>query len=494
MNIINLLLSNIRDRMAGNRAEFEDYLKSGNIGKAKDLMTCNNKVALETLKEYVTDTHKINYRPDKIVSKKSGEKSLETTWKLPVAYQVYINEIALVFLYGRPVKWQQLSEGTDNAFSKYLDVIKESHFDARIREAKRIAGAETESALLFRVYKDDDGPNMQIFTLAASKGHEIYVKWDEYEQITAVGWGRYVKESGDNIVYHFDVFTPDTIYRCAKRTMGWDVAPEVNLIGKIPVILFQQEKEWVGAEQMINRMEHIVSRTADTNDYYADPTLLVAADVVKNMPDKKEAAKVLVTSDADGVNNAARFLTWDSAPQSKKDEMEWLHKMILQTSFTPEISLDTMKSVSQLSAKALRTVMMLAVIKANRRKEKHDELLDRTASLLTAIIGNVLDVSLSSECANLSIGHEYQEPFGDDITDTLEQIIKSVDAGIMSTESALEQNPLVKDIANEKQRLAEEKEASRRTQLDIFGAGTAYDGGENKKEEGEDKKEEGEDK
>ena len=128
-----------------------------------------------------------------------------------------------------------------------------------------------------------------------------------------------------------------------------------------------------------------------------------------------------------------------------------------------------MQSISQLSAKALRTVMMLADIKASKHKEVHDELLDRTASLLTSIIGNVLDTSLHAQCEQLVIGHEFQEPFGEDIADDLNNISKAVDAGILSTEGAIELNPLPIDKQREKERLAEEAEERQRTQASIFG-------------------------
>lgn len=163
------------------------------------------------------------------------------------------------------------------------------------------------------------------------------------------------------------------------------------------------------------------------------------------------------------------YVTWDSAPESKKDEIEWLQNQILTNSFTPHITLDTLKSLSTLSAKALRTVMMLADIKAAKRKEKHDELLDRTASLVLAIIGNVLDVSLHAQCETASIGHEFQEPFGEDVSDDLKDIAQALDAGILSTETAVEMNPLVKDVTREMERLKAEQEERQQQQLSIFG-------------------------
>lgn len=463
---------NYINALVGRNQEFEQLLAAKDISAVKEKMQDRMEMVMQALKEYNVATHNVMYRPDKEITNKKGQIiRREPVWKLPIPYPTYINEISLVFLYGQPVKWLQQSDGTDRAFDKFQEVIKRTRFDSKIRQCKRLAGAETESAMLFRVFKDEEGnPDVQIRILARSKGDEIYTRFDQFENLLSVAWGYYAKEEHDEVVYHFDIFTPKVIYHCARRkTVGWEVQAETNFIGKIPVILFQQDKEWAGVEQLIEREEMIASRTADTNDYFADPIAIMASDLIKNMPEKKEAAKLLVTNDKDGVDKAARYLTWDNAPQSKKDEVEWLQTHILRDTFTPNITLDTLKSISQLSGKALRTVMMLADIKASKHKEKHDELLDRTASLITAIIGNVLDVSLRSECDNLVVTHEFQEPFGKDIAEDIKNIITCVDGEILSAESAIERNPLVKDITLEKERLAQEKGARQQMQQSIFG-------------------------
>lgn len=489
------LLTNSLNRALGRKQDFYELLASHDIRSVKSSMQTREELILKAMKEYDTTEHQVNNREPKIITDKKGNiiKRVDR-WKLPVPYQVYINEVALVFLYGRPVKWMQMSDHTDNAFAKFQDVLKKTRFDSKIRQCKRLAGAETQSAMLFRVFKDDDGnPDLQIRVLAKSKGDEIYVKRDQYENIISMAWGYYVSEKG-KAVYHFDVFTPDVIYRCTQRALGWDVVNEINFIGKIPIILFEQDKEWKGVENLINREEWIASRTADTNDYFADPIAVMNADVIKNLPDKAEEAKTLFAKGEQNVDKALKYVTWDNAPQSKKDELEWLQQQILSKTFTPNITLDTLKSISQLSAKALRTVMMLADIKAARHKEVHDELLDRTASLLVAIIGNVLDISLSEECKKLQIMHEFQEPFGDDIAEDLNDIIRAVEGGILSTESAIELNPFVKDVSRERDRILQEKKEAAKLQQSLFadamgaGAQSYTDGDDNDDKDPEDPK------
>ena len=464
------LFRNYLNAVIGRDQEFEKLIKAKDISAAIDQMSNRRELVMDAIKDYDTFSHEIMKREDKIITDKQGKfLRKEAVWKLPVPYPVYINEISLVFLYGRPVKWSQLSEGTEEAFNKFMDVIRHTRFDGKIRQCKRIAGAETESAMLFRVFKDKGGkPDVQIRVLAKSKGDDIYVRWDQYENIISIGWGYYVKVNG-TVEYHFDIYTPNVIYHCVRGNLGWDVTEEENLIGKIPIILFQQKKEWAGVEPLIHREEYIASRSADTNDYFADPIAIMDAEVVKNLPEKKDANKLLITKGQDGVDKAAKYLTWDNAPQSKKDEIEWLQDQIYSKTFTPKISLDTMKNISQLSAMALRTVMLLADIKASKHKEIHDELLDRTASLITAIIGNVLDLSLKSQCAKLQIGHEFQEPFGEDITESIANIVKMYDAGLLSTEGGVELNPLVKDHAKEMQRLKKEQEERQKANEDLFG-------------------------
>lgn len=472
MELFNLI-SNYINSVVGRKQEFDELLASRDISRIKEQMVSRAPKIAAAIREYEIASHKVMFRPDKIITDKNGKmRDKKPVWKLPIPYPKYINELALVFMYGRPVKWTQTSESTDKAFERFQDVLKRIRFNAKIRQCKRIAGKESESAMLFRVFRDDDGnPDVQIRVLAKSKGDELFVRWDQYENIISIAWGYNVREANDRVVYHFDIFTPDVIYRCTKQSLGWEVVPETNFIGKIPIILFQQEVEWDGVQHLIDREEYILSRTADTNDYFADPIAVYNADVIKNLPDKDTPNKSLFAKGEKGVQQAMQYVTWDTAPQSKREELEMLQMHILSKSFTPNITLDTLKQISQLSAKALRTVMMLADIKASKHKESHDELLDRTASVIKAIIGNVLDVSLKTECDALEVEHVWQEPFGDDIAAALQNLSTAVDTGILSNETAIERNPLVSDVALEKKRIAKEKAEAVKQQQSLFASG-----------------------
>ena len=467
------MFTNYLNAVVGRNQEFYELIKAKDISRVKSLFQSREELTAEAMSEYDTRMHEINKRKDKIVRNKLGQrKGIIKRWKLPLNYPQYINEISVVFIYGRPVKWTLQGDNGDKAFEAFKDVIKRTRFDSKVRQCKRLAGAETQSAMLFRVFRNNDGkPDVQIRVLARSKGDEIYSRWDIYENLVSFAWGYYVKEDSTHTVYHFDIFTPEVIYRCKQTMTGWEVTPEENLIGKIPVILFQQEKEWTGVEPLIEREEYIGSRTADTNDYFSDPMFLIHEDIIKNMPEKGDENKTLRIrgNNVDDVSKYAKYLTWDSAPDSKQKEVEWLQKHILSKTFTPNIDFDNMKGLSNVSGKALKQMMLLADIKASRHKESHDELLDRTSNLILAIIGNVLQIALKSECENTAIAHEFQEPFGEDIKEVIENIAKAKDAEMLSTEGAVELNPIIKDHALEMKRLQKEQEQSAQRQRDLFG-------------------------
>lgn len=463
--------------------KFEELLKAKDIGRAILQMTNTSGKAEKALKVYETMQHEVMSRPDKAIFGKrdevTGKRSFlrfDKRWKIPIPYPVYINEISLVFLYGRPLKWKQTSEGTDRAFSAYLDVLKSTRFNAKIREAKRLAGAEGVSAMLFHTFQNDEGKaDVLIKVLAKSLGDDIYYRKDQFDRLIDFARGYCLQEAGGEIKYYVDIYTKQIFYHCKRSSMGWDVEEEVNITGKLPLILFEQEPECAGVEPMINRKEWTLSRTADVNDRFSDPALVADASIVNSLPEQGETSKLFILKpNGDGTKKPEiKYLTWDNAPDSKKLESDELDEKILRFSFTPKIDFDATKGLSQISAKALKQLMLLADIKASKHKEKHDEYADRIVNVIKAIIGNVLDISLKEECSRLVVEHEFQEPFGEDIEASINNLVKMFNAGGMSLETLIEKNPLIEDSEAEKARIAKEHEADlqeekERNRQDVF--------------------------
>lgn len=465
------VISNEVKAALGYKQGFDDLVAANDISRAIALMEDRGIKAVSALKEYQVDKHKINDRKDKPVFDKKGNLiRIQKRWRLPIPYQEYINEIALIFLYGKPVKWMQQSKGTDDAFQKYGDFLSNVHFDARIRECKRIAGAETVSVMLFHLFQKEGRPDALIKVLAKSQGDEIRTIFDQYRRLQALGWGYYLTEAGGQVVYHFDIYTAETIHYCKRGKTGWERRSITNPVGKIPAIVFEQPREWENVQPLIEREEFMTSVNADVNDRFANPAMVASAEVINQLPKAEEEAKLFILKD----KGEMRYLTWDQASESKKLELERLEKHILSKSFTPDIDFDNMKGLSNISARALRQMLVLASIKAERHKEKHDDYLKRLGNLTRTILGNVMDYAHKAEYERLIVRHEYQEPFGEDTSERLTDLIKAFNAGGMSLQTFVESNPYIKDSTTELERLKQDQEEAMKREkemnrMDTFG-------------------------
>lgn len=478
MGLFNIIANDVKAAI-GYQQSFTELLEAQDVSRAVSMMKDCSIQAAQNLKEYEISTHKINERQDRAVFDKKGNfLRWSKRWKIPIPYQPFINEIALVFLYGRPVKWFQISENTDDGFQNYIRLNEEIRFNAVVREAKRAAGAEGISAILYHVYRDSktNEPKLLLNVLSKKTNDDIYFIKDQYRKLTAFAWGYYLTEAGNKTVHHLDVYTADTIYKCKRSNVGWEVLVRQNPIGKIPVLMFEQEVEHDGTQPMIDRTEALTSTDADVNDRFANPAMVATAEILNSLPKAEEEAKLYILKNGGEV----KYLTWDQASQSKSNEYDRLDKHILSKSFTPNIDFDNMKTLGNLSAKAIRKVMLLAVIKAEKRKETHDGYMNRHASLMLAILGNVLDYSHKSLYDALQIGHEFQEPFGDDVSETLNDVLRQFGAGGMSTQTMLELSYLIKDAKKEMELIKQEqlekmdqqlKQQQELNKLDIFGQG-----------------------
>lgn len=473
MGILSFIKNEVKAAV-GYQQGFAELLEAKDVSRALTMMHNHSIASIQSLKEYKVESHKVMERKDRAVYDKNGNfLRWSKKWKIPIPYQPFINEIALVFLYGRPVKWMQLSENTDYAFGNYKDWLQTTRFDARVREAKRAAGAEGTAAILYHVYRDkDDKPALLLNVLCKEHKDDIYTIKDQYNHLKAFAWGYYLTEAGNRTVHHVDIYTADEIFLCKRGNYGWEVLKKHNPIGKIPVLVFEQEPEHKDVQPMIERVEDMESSEADVVDRFSNPAMVATAEILNSLPKSEEEAKLFVLKNGGDI----RYLTWNEASETKKNQFERLDKHILSKSLTPNIDIDNMKSFGNLSAKAIRKVMLLAFIKAERHKDKHDEYMNRHASLMKAIMGNVLDYAHKTEYDSLKLGHEFQEPFGDDVSEMLADISKQYNDGALSRETYVELSYLVKDANTEIERLKSEEAARLEQQkelnrMDVFGEG-----------------------
>ena len=274
----------------GYQQSFGELLDSGDVARAISMMRDRSGEAAQSLLEYEISSHKVMERKDKAVYDKKGNfLRWSKRWKIPIPYPAYINEIALVFLYGRPVKWLQLSDNTDDAFSYYERLMDRVRFSAKVRECKRMAGIEGISASLYHVYRNSEGkPDLLLNVLSKRNKDDIYTMKDQYVGLTAFAWGYYLTETGNNTILHVDVYTKEYVYECKRGRFGWEVNKRVNEIGKIPVLIFEQNPEHKDVQPMIERVESMESTDADVNDKFANPAMVATSEIINSLPKQEE--------------------------------------------------------------------------------------------------------------------------------------------------------------------------------------------------------------
>ena len=415
---------------AGAERDLLQYIQDGDIASAISLMQDKDAEVDLALDEYNPQTHDVMKRPNKY--RKGGDAYISE--KLPRTRQRYINEVELFFLLGNPILWKK-EDGDDEAFKLFTDFLKAQRFNANMRKAKRLAGAETQSAKLYHVFRDERTNEMQVRTvvLARQTGYRLRPLFDQYGNLRAFAYGYTLTERGRN-VQHWDIQTPDFLFYCKKAAIGWDVQTFENPTGKINCIYYAQPKAWDGAEPRIKREEMLDSKVADTNNYFADPIASATADVIQSLADPNQIGKLIQLS-----NTQSRF-EYINPPQNsatRDAEKQDLNDSILFDTMTPDFSFEKIKGMGTLSGDAIKNAMILGYIKRDNRKEVYEELVDREKNIVIAIL-KYLHPNMAERLDNLVISFDFAEPFAEDKRKNWNSIAQLYQAGVISLETAVE--------------------------------------------------------
>lgn len=426
-----------------------EFIQSGDIEKAKKLFQNRDEEVLKAISEYSTSSHLIMNRLDK---ERKGSEPYRTE-KLPIAWQKYINDVSVFFMFAKPVIWKEENpaESTKEAFKTFEKFLKDTRFFTNMREAKRRAGAETESAKIYHIYKDkNEAVKVKVMVVSKSLGYTLRPLFDSYGDMIAFAYGYFLKEKNKKIE-HFDIMMDNFIYKCKRIGSRWDIEAIINHIGKIPVIYYQQEKEWDGVQERIERDEMLDSTQADTNNYFADPIAKITANILHSLPDAEQVGKLIQLQSKDDV---FEYVEPPTATEMRDSEKKNLRETILLNSFTPDFTYENMKGTGTLSGEAMKRAMIVGYIKRDNRMEIYDELLDREKNIILAIMKNVTHINMANQIEKLEILHELSEPFASDTESTWSAVGKAYTDNVMSLETAVEQIGIA-DSIEEVRRLKE---------------------------------------
>lgn len=420
---------NLALNAAGAERDLLQYIQDGDIVSAINLMQNRDDEVDVALDEYNPQTHAVMRRPNKF--RKGGDAYISE--KLPRTRERYINEVELFFLLGNPILWKK-ADGDDDAFRLFTDFLRDQRFDANMRKAKRLAGAETQSAKLYHIYRDDRTNEIMVRTvvLARQTGYRLRPMFDQYGNLRAFAYGYTLKERGKNIL-HWDIQTPDLLFYCKKAAVGWDVQTFENPTKKINCIYYQQPKAWDGAEPRIKREEMLDSKVADTNNYFADPIASATADVIRSMADPNQIGKLIQLT---GSESKFEYINPPQNSATREAEKKDLNDSILFDTMTPDFSFDKIKGMGTLSGDAIKNAMILGYIKRDNRKEVYEELVDRERSVIISIL-KYLHPNMAEKLDNLVITFSFSEPFEQDRQKNWNAIASLYKSGVCSLENAV---------------------------------------------------------
>lgn len=414
---------------AGADRDLLQYIQDGDIASAISLMQDKDAEVDLALDEYNPQTHDVMKRPNKY--RKNDSPYISE--KLPRTRQRYINEVELFFLLGNPILWKK-EDGDDEAFKLFTDFLKAQRFNANMRKAKRLAGAETQSAKLYHIFREERTNEIQVKTvvLARQTGYRLRPLFDQYGNLRACAYGYTLTERGRN-VQHWDIQTPDFLFYCKKAAIGWDVQTFENPTKKINLIYYSQPKAWDGAEPRLKREEMLDSKVADTNNYFADPIASATADVIQSMADPNQIGKLIQLT---GAQSRFEYINPPQNSATRDAEKQDLNDSILFDTMTPDFSFEKIKGMGTLSGDAIKNAMILGYIKRDNRKEVYEELVDREKNLIISIL-KYLHPNMAEKLDKLSISFDFAEPFVQDKQKNWDAIASLYQAGVCSLENAV---------------------------------------------------------
>jgi len=414
---------------SGAKRDLYQLIEDNDISAAIEMMQNRDTEVDKAIEEYNHQTHKVMLRQDK--RGKSAQDDYHTE-KLPRTRQRYINEVELFFLLGNPIRWKK-KDGDDECFDLFMRFLSDQRFDSKMRQVKRLAGSETESAKLYHIYREGDERKVNTVVLARSRGYALRPMFDQYGNMTALAYGYKLKEKG-RTVRHWDIQTADMLVYAKKGNIGWEVERYPNPTGKINAIYYKQPKAWDGAERRIEREEMLDSKIADTNNYFADPIAAATADVIDGMLDPEKPGKMIQLT---GDGSSFSYINPPQSSETRRDEMTNLESSILFDTFTPDFSFDNLKGMGSLSGTAIKNAMILGFIKRDNRKEVYEELVDRERSVIISIL-KFLHPDKAKAFDELRIEFEFSEPFGEDRQQNWQAISGLYSSKLLSLEQAVQ--------------------------------------------------------
>lgn len=371
--------------------------------------------ALDQRKHDVNDTYK---RPDKVVKVDEGTDReavrIVKVARIAVAIQKLIINRTVAFCFGNPVAYNATPDGEmqEEALKSIKRVLHSCKTNTLNRKVARSVFGYKECAEMW--YVTEGAPHskygfktnfkIRVALLSPKDGNVLYPYFDELGDMIAFSRSYVRVMGGGERIEYFETYTDEYHFLWVKGKDGYkpvDGYPKPNAIGKIPVVYGRQDAfETEDVDNLIDRLEKLLSNFADTNDYHASPKIFTTGEIV-GFAQKGEAGAIV-----QGETGAtAQYLSWQHAPESVKLEIETLLKLIYTISQTPDISFESVKGLGAISGIALKLLFMDAHLKVQDKMEIFGDYLQRRVNIIKAF-GAKLNPVMASALEEIEVEPE----------------------------------------------------------------------------------------
>lgn len=361
----------------------------------------------EDYKLYETSNHQVNsrvYRKDKVIyvpdpngaTDKDGEplmvQTTELVTRISLGFQKLITIIGTSFATGGGVELKaKTKEEEKPMFERVKDVWNKSKLDFKNYDILETLYSEREVAEIWYTEKPKDTTDVKNIKLKCnvykpSDGFELIPVFDITKNMIAFAL-KYSITSKEKEIEKMDLYTDEKLFKFSKNEKDWIIESEIPLIyGKIPVVYYRVKNSiWEDVQQIINRVEDLISNFGDTNDYNGSP-ILFAEGEIKGFSKKGETGKFI-----EGENDSKlSYVSNNAVPESVKLEIETLKDLLHSITLTPDLSFRTMVNLGNVSGIAMDRILTGAHLKAKKiQNGVYGEGIQRRLNFIVSALANI---------------------------------------------------------------------------------------------------------
>ena len=426
------------------------------------------------------DIHDPGFRPDKIVKSNKGTKTVKVA-RVAVALQNKIIGLGAAFAFGNPVKLNaEIEKGRKDLkllLASLKKVLKKNKTKSLDRRIYKLISSYTEVAEywymvpvegneVFKGYGFDSKFKIRVSVFSPKDGTKLYPIWDETGDFVRFSREFTRNDAQGKPVEYFETFTNEerVLWKKSQGDTDWNEHSKSTFIyKKMPVVYGDQEQvDYYDVEDLIKEVETLLSNFDDTIAYHAWPKIFVNGKIV-GLSEKGETGGII----EGGPQTEAKYLSWDHAPESVKLSLETKLRFINTLTSTPDISMESMKSIGAESGFARKMLFMEPHLKVADKEEIYIPYMERRYSIIKTLLGE-MNPSFKKIIDELDIDPELTPYMIDDAEDALNLMtIATGGKPILSQKTAISKSGIVEDAEAEYELIQDEDKASKT--LDVYG-------------------------